>query len=202
MKAATLCFFTLITVVGLSDLAAAGGKRDGDRCHVHKSCQSKSCVRLNPEDKFGVCCTPQDCAAVGAQCGSTADGCGIPLECGDCDPGSNCVNNQCVQGTTTTTTSTTTSTTTTTTTTSTTVPPPPTTTTLAPTTTTTIGGTTTTTLSGTVRTCAGHCGLATAPEGDGPECFCDLAACVSTPEHPACPDFLFICDASPVFICD
>ena len=42
--------------------AEAGGKRDGSSCHVHKSCQSKLCVRVQPQDKFGVCCGSQGCA--------------------------------------------------------------------------------------------------------------------------------------------
>lgn len=106
---AFLCLSLLVT----SERAFAGGKPDGASCHVSKSCRSKLCVTLNPTDKFGVCCTPQDCAGLGAQCGSIDDGCGVPINCGSCDPGSSCENNVCVPGTTTTTSTTTTSTTTT-----------------------------------------------------------------------------------------
>src|SRR5437868_2239978 len=98
---------TLVTVFAFADLSSAGGKRDGQSCHVAKSCRSKLCVTLHPTDKFGVCCTPKSCPEVGAQCGETDNSCGVPIQCGTCDPGSDCVNNQCVLSTTTTTTSTT-----------------------------------------------------------------------------------------------
>lgn len=102
-------------------IAVAGGKPDGAKCHASKSCSSRVCARQQPEDKFGVCCRPNSCAEVGAQCGTIDDGCGTPLGCGDCDFASSCISNQCIpNSTTTTTTSTTTSTTNTTTTTSTT----------------------------------------------------------------------------------
>ena len=115
MKTLVVAFLSLSLLI-TSEPAFAGGKPDGARCHVHKSCRSKLCVTLNPTDKFGVCCTPQDCAGLGAQCGSISNGCGIPINCGDCDPGSSCQNNQCVAGTTTTTSTTSTTTTSTTTT--------------------------------------------------------------------------------------
>jgi hypothetical protein len=120
----------------IAGTALAGGKRDGSTCHTHRSCQSKVCARLEPEDKFGVCCRPLDCPEIGAQCGTTTDGCGTPLECGTCSPGEQCVSNQCVASTTTSTT--TTSTTTSSTTSS------STSTTSTTTTSTTLGGTTTT----------------------------------------------------------
>ncbi len=93
--------------------AIARGKPDGATCHVHKSCSSGVCTRIHPEDKFGECCAPQNCAELGRQCGLGTDNCGLPLDCSECGPGFNCVNFQCEAGTTTTTTSTTTSTSTT-----------------------------------------------------------------------------------------
>jgi hypothetical protein len=106
--------------------AIAGGKPDGSKCHVHKSCRSGSCIRQTPTDKFGTCCAPQDCPSLGAQCGEIDNGCGTPIQCGDCGPGETCVSNQCQAGSTTTsttsTTTTSTSTTSTTNSTTTTVP--------------------------------------------------------------------------------
>jgi hypothetical protein len=84
--------------------AGAGGKPDGARCHVHKSCESKFCLRENPLDKFGFCCNGTSCAEANAQCGSIDSGCGVPIDCGECDPGSTCDQNQCVPLPTTTTT--------------------------------------------------------------------------------------------------
>ncbi|HXC50473.1 MAG TPA: hypothetical protein VN634_06315 [Candidatus Limnocylindrales bacterium] len=117
MKKSFSVTLTLIAVFAFADLSVAGGKPDGATCHVHKSCQSKLCLRQQPTDKFGKCCDQQDCAEQNKQCGEIDNGCGIPIQCGDCDPGSNCVNNQCVAGTTTTTTTSTTTTSSTTTTT-------------------------------------------------------------------------------------
>jgi hypothetical protein len=112
MKKVFIASMLALGVFATAGFASAGGKPDGASCHVSKSCKSSLCVRLSPTDKFGVCCTPQDCPAVGAQCGSVDNGCGIPQDCGSCDPGSSCVSNQCVlDTTTTTTTSSTTSTT-------------------------------------------------------------------------------------------
>src|SRR5689334_822721 len=103
MKKSIIAAFTVVAILSLAGTGIAGGKRDGSSCHVHKSCQSKLCVRVHPEDKFGVCCHGQSCAEVNAQCGETVDQCGVPLECGSCSPGFACENNQCVSGTTTTT---------------------------------------------------------------------------------------------------
>jgi hypothetical protein len=142
---AAALFASCVVFLGTTS-AFAGGKSDGASCHVAKSCASKLCVRVKPADKFGVCCTPQSCASLGAQCGPIDNGCGIPEDCGTCDPGSDCLDNQCVGGPTTTTTSTTTTTTSTTTTsTSTTSTSTTTSTTLTTTTTTLPPGTTTTT---------------------------------------------------------
>ncbi|HXC50990.1 MAG TPA: polymorphic toxin-type HINT domain-containing protein [Candidatus Limnocylindrales bacterium] len=159
-----------VALISTADVATAGGKPNGSKCHVSKSCSSHVCVTLNPADKFGVCCTPQSCAAVGAQCGTAGDGCGLPIECGPCDSGSSCVANQCVPGTTTTTS--TTSTTTSTSSTS--------------TTSTTTSSTTTssTTTSSTTSTTLLYCGdgIISAPEecddggisdGDGCDSFCN-----------------------------
>jgi hypothetical protein len=41
-------------------------------------------------------CTPTTCAAIGATCGSVADGCGGTLSCGGCAGGQTCTNNMCV----------------------------------------------------------------------------------------------------------
>ena len=92
-----------IGILFVAGSATAGGKPDGARCHVHKSCQSKLCLRANPLDKFGECCGAQDCPSLGAQCGEIDNGCGTLIQCGDCGPGSSCVSNQCVQSSTTTT---------------------------------------------------------------------------------------------------
>jgi len=44
------------------------------------------------------CCTPVDCAQLGAQCGVLDDGCGRPLTCGPCGLGYGCnQQSQCVQ---------------------------------------------------------------------------------------------------------
>ncbi|HXC52633.1 MAG TPA: hypothetical protein VN634_17250 [Candidatus Limnocylindrales bacterium] len=113
MKRILAASIAMVSVFLLAGVAGAGGKPDGATCHVHKSCQSKLCLRQQPTDKFGKCCDQQDCAEQNKQCGEIDNGCGIPIQCGDCGPGSNCVNNQCVPGTTTTTTTSTTSSTTT-----------------------------------------------------------------------------------------
>ncbi len=125
MKRILAASIAVMSVFLLAGVAGAGGKPDGATCHVHKSCQSKLCLRQQPTDKFGKCCDQQDCAEQNKQCGEIDNGCGIPIQCGDCDPGSNCVNNQCVAGTTTTTTTSTTSSTTTTTSSTTTTAGPP-----------------------------------------------------------------------------
>lgn len=195
MKKSLLISALLVGVIGTSGHALAGGKRDGQACHVSKSCKSKYCVTQNPTDKFGVCCTPSDCPELSAQCGSIDNGCGIDIQCGDCGPGDSCIDNQCVTGPTTTT-----------------IPPttttlPPTTTTLPPTTTTTVGQTTTTTVAPTttlaaVRSCAGYCGQdRTVPPGTGPDCYCDNQAC-SFNDNDGCPDFYPACDVSPTYTCD
>jgi hypothetical protein len=44
----------------------------------------------------GTVCTPRTCATAGAQCGTIQDGCGGTLSCGNCSPGNECDNNQCV----------------------------------------------------------------------------------------------------------
>jgi len=41
-------------------------------------------------------CIPQNCAALGYNCGITSDGCGNNLDCGVCASGKKCVNNSCV----------------------------------------------------------------------------------------------------------
>ncbi|HXC49806.1 MAG TPA: hypothetical protein VN634_02870 [Candidatus Limnocylindrales bacterium] len=105
----------LVVVAGSADLSIAAGRPDGSTCHVSKSCRSGLCVRLQPQDKFGVCCAPDSCQSVGAQCGQISDGCGSLLDCGSCDTTSICVDSLCVTTTTTTTSTTTTSTTSTTT---------------------------------------------------------------------------------------
>jgi hypothetical protein len=99
----TIAVILAMGMFATAGVAYAGGKPDGATCHVHKSCASKLCLRQDPTDKFGACCTRQDCPGLGAQCGTVDNGCGTPIECGDCGPGNDCVNNQCVQGTTTTT---------------------------------------------------------------------------------------------------
>ena len=119
MKRILAASIAMAAVLLLSGVADAGGKPDGATCHVHKSCRSKLCLRENPLDKFGKCCGAEDCASLGAQCGEIDNGCGTPIQCGDCGPGSNCVSNQCVQGSTTTSTTSTTATTSSTTTTNT-----------------------------------------------------------------------------------
>ncbi|HXC52382.1 MAG TPA: hypothetical protein VN634_15985 [Candidatus Limnocylindrales bacterium] len=111
MKNSLSIFFLMFAVVALPGSSSAGGKADGRPCHVSKSCRSNYCITLHPEDKFGVCCTPQGCPEPNAQCGTIGNACGVPIECGPCDPGSTCVNNQCVPASTTTTTTSTTSTT-------------------------------------------------------------------------------------------
>ncbi|HXC51156.1 MAG TPA: hypothetical protein VN634_09755 [Candidatus Limnocylindrales bacterium] len=155
MRSLISTVFFLAVFVMTADVASAGGKPPGAMCHVGKSCSTKVCVRLHPEDKFGVCCQPKNCPELSAQCGTIDDGCGTPIECGGCDPGSFCDgSNQCVSGSTTTTTSTTTTSTTSTSTTtssttSTTAPPPSSTTT----------STTSTTTSTIIDSCDDHfCG--------------------------------------------
>jgi hypothetical protein len=190
MKSSILLIGLLVGVLGTSGHALAGGKRDGQFCHVSKSCQSKYCVTQNPADKFGVCCTPSTCPELDAQCGSIDNGCGVAIECGECGPGDFCTeNNQCLTGPTTTT------------------MPPTTTTTMPPTTTTTVGQTTTTTVSPTTtlaatRSCAGYCNQErTVPPGTGPDCYCDNMAC-SWNNNDGCPDFYPTCDVSPTWTCD
>jgi hypothetical protein len=46
-----------------------------------------SCVT---PDNGPITCPPQSCAALGAQCGPQADGCGGIIQCGDCPPGQTC----------------------------------------------------------------------------------------------------------------
>jgi hypothetical protein len=127
---------TLAGVLALATTAVAGGKPEGARCHVSRSCESQLCVRVSPGDKFGVCCQPDDCAALGAQCGSLDNNCGVEIYCGECNFGEVCSLNECVPEATTTTFPTTTTSTI----------PPTTTTTMPPTTTTTMPPTTTTTI--------------------------------------------------------
>jgi len=103
----TILAGVLAIILVASGTAVAGGKPDGARCHVGRSCASRVCVTLVPTNKFGVCCTPNTCAGLGAQCGSVANGCGIPIDCGPCDVSSQCTDNICVTITTTTTTTTT-----------------------------------------------------------------------------------------------
>ena len=183
------------TIHFTSGSASAGGKADGSKCHVSKSCRSKYCVTQNPSDKFGVCCTPQDCPALGAQCGGIDNSCGVEIQCGDCAPGNDCVNNQCVPATTTTTspptTTTSTTTTTTTTTTSSTTTTSTTTTTVAPTTTTAPQGTTTTLVES---SCAGVCGQTQQPSG----CYCDALSCEAM---DGCPDRDSVCPSICVRSC-
>ncbi|HXC51529.1 MAG TPA: hypothetical protein VN634_11630 [Candidatus Limnocylindrales bacterium] len=107
----TILAGVLAIILAFSGTAVAGGKPDGAQCHVSRSCASRLCVTLVPTDKFGVCCTPNTCAGLGAQCGSVANGCGIPIDCGPCDVSSQCTDNICVAMTTTTTTSSTSTTT-------------------------------------------------------------------------------------------
>src|SRR5258708_3447397 len=85
MNKLILSSFLAIALISNAYTAGAAGKTDGSHCHVSKSCRSHLCVRVNPADKFGVCCTAQSCASLGAQCGTAADGCGTPLNCGPCD---------------------------------------------------------------------------------------------------------------------
>ncbi|HXC53101.1 MAG TPA: hypothetical protein VN634_19595 [Candidatus Limnocylindrales bacterium] len=106
MRAIVGITFLLTVSFVLPDSAIARGKPNGAMCHVSKSCSSGVCTRIHPEDKFGECCAPQDCAELGRQCGSGTDNCGRPLDCSECGPGFTCVNFQCESGTTTTTTTT------------------------------------------------------------------------------------------------
>jgi hypothetical protein len=146
MKSLMVGLLCAAAIVLYADAGIAGGKRNGSSCQTHRSCQSKVCARLHPDDKFGTCCVQLDCPAMGAQCGIATDGCGVPIDCGQCGPNLQCIDNLCVNDTTTTS-STTTSTSTTSSTTS--------STTLGSTTT-TLGGSTTTTTSETTTTTLGN----------------------------------------------
>ncbi len=116
MKSTFIFALILAAIVAVSSDALAGGKPAGASCHVSKSCSTGLCVRVHPEDKFGICCQPANCAQLNAQCGMIANGCGFDIDCGICN--GDCINNQCIQGTTTTSTTTTSSTSSTTTSTS------------------------------------------------------------------------------------
>jgi hypothetical protein len=70
-----------------------GGVVDCGTCPVGQVCGGG--LPDGGPGKHNVCgfssCTPQTCAAVGAQCGSIGDGCGGQLECGPClVPGQHC----------------------------------------------------------------------------------------------------------------
>ena len=115
-------FVTILTaaliVVGWRVASAGACIRDGQTCRTNQSCCSGVCVKSSKKF-FGTCCTPTTCAAVGANCGMIADGCGGTLNCGTCTLPQTCgggTPNVCGSTTTTTTTTTTTSTITTTTT--------------------------------------------------------------------------------------
>src|SRR5947208_12562240 len=80
-------FVTILTaaliVVGWRVASAGACIRDGQTCRTNQSCCSGACVKSSKKF-FGTCCTPTTCAAVGANCGMIADGCGGTLNCGTC----------------------------------------------------------------------------------------------------------------------
>ncbi len=61
-------------------------------CRSGDGCCPAGCTFNNDND---CSCTPRTCAQMGAQCGTTDDGCGNVLNCPACPGGGNCVNNQC-----------------------------------------------------------------------------------------------------------
>lgn len=60
----------------------------------------------SPYPQGGICCTPNTCSDLGAECGSIDNGCNGAAECGTCSPGSDCIDHQCIANTTTSTTTT------------------------------------------------------------------------------------------------
>ncbi len=62
---------------------------DGDGC-----CPS-GCDHDSDDD---CACVPRTCSQAGAACGQIADGCGGTLDCGGCQGGDTCVDNQCSSG--------------------------------------------------------------------------------------------------------
>jgi hypothetical protein len=81
-------FVTMLTaaliVAGWRVAVAAPCIRDGLTCRTtNDRCCSGVCVKSSKKS-FGTCCTPTTCAAVGANCGMIADGCGGTLDCGTC----------------------------------------------------------------------------------------------------------------------
>jgi hypothetical protein len=80
-------FVTMLTaaliVVGWRVAGAGPCIRDGLTCRTNDSCCSGVCVKSSKKS-FGTCCSPTTCAAVGANCGMIADGCGGTLDCGTC----------------------------------------------------------------------------------------------------------------------
>ena len=115
MKSSPVIAFIACGIIAFAGSALGAGKPAGAMCHVSRSCQSHLCVRLQPADKFGVCCEPETCASLGAQCGMIDNGCGTQINCRECDPGSFCDQNTCMTTTTTTTSTSTTTTSTSTT---------------------------------------------------------------------------------------
>src|SRR5216117_2166251 len=112
-------FVTMLTaaliVVGWLVASAGACVRNGQTCRTNQSCCSGVCVKSSKKF-FGTCCTPTTCAAVGANCGMIADGCGGTLDCGTCTLPQTCggggTPNVCGSTTTTTTTTSTTTATT------------------------------------------------------------------------------------------
>jgi hypothetical protein len=80
-------FVTMLTaafiVVGWGVASAGSCIPDGQTCRTNESCCAGVCVKPSKKS-FGTCCTPTTCAAVGANCGMIADGCGGTLDCGTC----------------------------------------------------------------------------------------------------------------------
>src|SRR5262245_45075552 len=72
-----------LIVVGWRAASAGPCIPDGQTCRTDQSCCTGVCVK-STKKSFGTCCTPTTCAAVGANCGMIADGCGGALDCGTC----------------------------------------------------------------------------------------------------------------------
>ncbi len=108
MKTAITASLLMVIFSATVGVAAPAGRPGGTTCAVDRVCSSNLCLKRNPSDRLGTCCGAQSCAQQGLQCGTADNGCGTPIDCGVCGPGTLCIDNQCAIVTTTTTSTTTT----------------------------------------------------------------------------------------------
>ncbi len=57
---------------------------------THEACGDECCGDETDVCVAGACCTPMTCEEMGTNCGAPDDGCGTPLECGECASNETC----------------------------------------------------------------------------------------------------------------